>query len=55
MSQEVVDSWKSGPLTNILSEYSVENIFNCDEIGLFYKMEPSKSYMLKGGGGMHWW
>ena len=44
----MVDSWKSGPLANILSEYSAEDIFNCDETGLFYKMESSKSYLLKG-------
>ena len=46
----MVDSRKSGPLANILSEFSAEDIFNCDETGLFYKIEPepSKSYVLKG-------
>ena len=48
VSQEVVDCWKFGPLANIMSEYSTEDIFNCDETGLFYKMEPSNCYMLKG-------
>ena len=35
-------------LTNILSQYFAEAIFICDETGLFYKMEPSKYYVLKG-------
>ena len=46
----MVDCWKSGPLANILSEFSAEDIFNCDETGLVDKIEPepSKSYVLKG-------
>src|SRR3954452_20600640 len=29
-------------LKNILKEYRAEDIFNCDETGLFWKMEPSR-------------
>lgn len=29
-------------LQNILKEYQLDNIFNCDETGLFWKMEPSR-------------
>ena len=39
---------KDGPLAHILATYAPEDIFNADETGLFYKMEPSSSYVLKG-------
>src|SRR5918911_1022501 len=29
-------------LQNLLKEYQLEDIFNCDETGLFWKMEPSR-------------
>lgn len=29
-------------LRNILKDYRLEDIFNCDETGLFWKMEPSR-------------
>jgi transposase-like protein len=46
--QKSVDDWKTGLLPTILAEYPPEDIFNCDETGLFYKMEPNKSFTLKG-------
>jgi hypothetical protein len=30
-------------LQNLLQNWSIENIFNCDETALYWKMEPSKS------------
>ncbi|CAG8563342.1 5986_t:CDS:2 [Diversispora eburnea] len=30
-------------LQNLLKDWPLEDIFNCDETGLFWKMEPSKS------------
>ena len=29
-------------LRNILKDYRLEDIFNCDETGLFWKMEPNR-------------
>ncbi len=48
VNQEHVQQWKDGPLAHILSTYSPDDIFNADETGLFYIMEPSSSFMLKG-------
>ena len=48
--------WTETRLPTILSHYSLENIFNTDEFGLFYQCLPNKTLKLKGGkccGGNH--
>ena len=43
-------------LPTLLSNYSLENIYNADEFGLFYQCLPDKSYQLKTekcSGGKH--
>lgn len=42
VNQVTVDDWKIR-LSNIIEHYDPENIFNCDETGLFYKLMPDKS------------
>lgn len=46
--QQAVADWKATTLTNILQEYSPDDVFNADETGLFWRMEPKKSFVLKG-------
>ena len=46
--QDAVHTWKSGVLQTLLSDYSPQDIFNCDETGLFFKMQPAKSYTFRG-------
>ena len=46
--EDSIATWNTGLLSTILSTYSPENIFNCDETGLFYKMQPKRSYVGKG-------
>jgi hypothetical protein len=35
--------WKSEELPKIISGYQLKDIFNADEIGLFYNLQPSKT------------
>lgn len=34
-------------LRNKLAKFAIENIFNCDETGLFFRQLPSRSYVLR--------
>lgn len=48
--------WMETTLPTILSRYTLENIFNADEFGLFYQCLPNKTLHLKGekcSGGKH--
>lgn len=45
--QEAVDAWRATLLPQLLKEYSPDCIYNCDETGLFYKLQPSKSLAYK--------
>ena len=40
--------WTKTTLPTILSRYPLENIFNADELGLFYQCLPNKTLHLKG-------
>ena len=45
-----------GTLPNILDKYTPEDIFICDKTGVFFKLQPHKSFVLKGEtctGGKH--
>lgn len=44
----VVDSWLRSRLPLLLQEFSPEDIFNCDEAGLFYKCLPDRTHVFKG-------
>ncbi|MCP3953123.1 MAG: hypothetical protein GY697_13035 [Desulfobacterales bacterium] len=45
--QEAVDAWKSTLLPQLLKDYTPDRIYNLDETGLFYKLQPSKSLVYK--------
>ena len=42
-----VAGWNETTLSTLLSNYSLGNIYNADEFGLFYQRLPDKSYQLK--------
>ena len=42
----MVAGWNETTIPTLLSNYSLENIYNADEFGLFYKCLPDKSYQL---------
>ena len=48
VTPEMSREWRSNTLTTLLARYSNDDIYNADEIGLFYKCLPNKRYMLKG-------
>ena len=53
---EMVAGWNETTLPTLLSNYGLENIYNGDELGLFYQCLPYKSYQLKTekcSGGKH--
>ena len=47
VSSEAVDAWKTTLLPQLLAEFSPEDIYNTDETGLFYKLQPDKSLAYK--------
>lgn len=47
VDMETVANWK-GRLKNVIEGYAMEDIWNADETGLFFKMTPSKSLVEKG-------
>ncbi len=46
VSTEIVTDWKKR-LNDLCKDYSAEDIFNCDETGLFWREIPSKSLTFK--------
>jgi len=42
-----IKSWKETILPNLLKDYSPEDIYNADELGLFFKLMPDKSLVMK--------
>ena len=56
VTHEMVVEWNEITLPTLLSDYGLENIYNGDELGLFYQCLPYKSYQLKTekcSGGKH--
>ena len=52
----MVTAWSETTLPTLLSNYSLENVYNADEYGLCYQFLPNKSYQLKTekcSGGKH--
>ena len=44
---EMVLPWEQTTLPTILSKYDINQIYNADEVGLFYRTQPNKSLHLK--------
>ena len=43
----MVAPWEQTALPTILSKYDLNQIYNADEYGLFYRTQPNKSLHLK--------
>ena len=55
-TDEMVAPWEQTTLPTILSKYDLNQIYNADEFGLFYRAQPNKSLHLKNEncvGGKH--
>ena len=48
VTPEMKAAWKETSLPTILSRYEIKDIYNADEIGLFYQGLPKKTIHLKG-------
>ena len=46
-TDEMVAPWEQTTLPTILSKYDLNQIYNADEFGLFYRAQPNKSLHLK--------
>ena len=56
VSKEMNAPWEDRTLRTMLARYQLKDIFNADEIGLFYEALPSKSLHIRGkrcSGGKH--
>ena len=56
ITPEMTASWSETYLPTILSKYELKDIYNADEVGLFYQALPDKSLHYKGercNGGKH--
>ena len=47
ISPEMTKDWYQTTLPELVANFPSQNIFNCDEFGLFYKATPAKTYALK--------
>ena len=47
VTPEMFAGWDKMTLPTLLSNYSLENIYNANELRLFYQCLPDKSYQLK--------
>ena len=48
VTTEQMDYWSTTTLPKLLIDYHPRDIFNADELGLFYKFLPAKSLVMKG-------
>ena len=56
VSTETCDLWIEHTLPTLLNGYELKNVFNADELGLFYKLLPNKTLCFKNEschGGKH--
>ena len=47
VSNAEVTSWAKNTLPLILKDYAMDDVYNADKFGLFYKMLPDKSFVFK--------
>ena len=55
-TDEIVAPWEQTTLPTILSKYDLNQVYNADDFGLFYRAQPNKSLHLKNEnyvGGKH--
>ena len=44
VDQETSDDWIKNRIPQIVAGFPHENIYNCDELGLFFRLKPSRTY-----------
>ena len=52
VSSVTIDDWKQR-IASIIDGYKLNDIYNCDETGLFYRALPDKTLAIKGQEGLH--
>lgn len=45
---ESVNEWRKGEIVKLMKTYSPNDVFNADEAGIFFQLEPRKTLALKG-------
>lgn len=45
---ESINEWRNGEVAAIIENYSPNDVFNADEAGVFFQLEPRKTLALKG-------
>lgn len=48
VSEETVEEWVSTTLPALIDGYEPNNIYNCDETALFFKLLPDRTYEVRG-------
>ena len=48
VSYEIVVDWREHQVEIILDKYSLDCIFNADETGLFWRLQPDRTSQFKG-------
>ena len=48
VDQEICDDWKKTILEPLLDRYNLNDIFNADETGLFWRLLPDKTHAVRG-------
>ena len=48
MDLNVVNEWTTNVLPSLLAGYDPSDVYNADETGLFYKMQPNKTLHFRG-------
>jgi hypothetical protein len=48
VSDDICNEWVNNKLPEFVKDYKPEDIFNGDEFGLFWRIPPNKSFVIKG-------
>lgn len=43
-----ISDWRHGEVADLIKEYTPENVYNADEAGIFFQLEPRKTLAYKG-------
>ena len=46
--EKAIEPWISSILPDLLKKYKPEDVYNADETGLFYKLQPDRTLAFKG-------
>lgn len=48
VSEDICSDWVNNKLPELIKDFKPEDVFNGDEFGLFWRMFPNKTYIIKG-------